>query len=87
MIGLYSDVPLSMDVKGLWSYYLAGKMSTPIVRMGRVEHHLDPPPLGDMKGMLNYLVGKMSTLIVWVENLLVCPIHLHNFPQFANFYQ
>jgi len=63
-------------------------MSTPIVRMGRVEHHLDLLLSGDMKGMSNYLAGKMSTPIFWVENLLVCkPIHLYNFSQFANFYQ
>jgi len=45
-------------MKVLWSYYLAGRILTPIIGMGRIEHYLDLLLLGDMKGVVNLLLNR-----------------------------
>ena len=57
---LYGDTEFDEIIR-----YLAGKMSTLIAGMGKIEHYLDLLLFGDMKGLSSYsLAGKMSTPIV-----------------------
>ena len=55
---------LIMGMKGLSSYSLAGKMSTPIAQMRIIGHHSGVLLLRDMREWLSYcLARKMSTPI------------------------